>query len=169
MNFNNQKIGLGFAAALLLGAVGSESALAQVRPQNQPKVSIDQAIQTVLAASPDTIATKAELESENGLLVYEVDLNNDREVTVNANSGQIIGSKQDDDDDDDALRPQDQPKLSINQAIQKVVAANPGNALTLVDLERENGVLVYEVKLNNDREVTVNANSGQTIAVEQDD
>ncbi|HHY47309.1 MAG TPA: hypothetical protein GX506_08450 [Firmicutes bacterium] len=54
------------------------------------KISIDQAIAKALEANPGTTVVKAELDDENGYLVYSVGLNNGLDVKVDAGTGQIV-------------------------------------------------------------------------------
>jgi hypothetical protein len=49
------------------------------------------------------------------------------------------------------------------------LAANPGATVVEVDLEDENGALVYEVELDNGLEVMVDASDGTVLGTEQDD
>ena len=147
---------------MLLG-VGIETALAQTNAQNRLTVSSIQALQTVLNSNPSTFATEIELDRDNGVLVYGVELNNGRDVKVNANNGQIIRVDRDDD------RQRNAPKVPMRQAIQTVLTNNPGTFVKEAKLEREDGVLRYEVELNNNRDVNVNANNGQIISVDNDD
>ena len=100
MNLNKQMIKVAIAALVLLGAIDAGFTLAKeaedqpLTPQDKPKITEQQAIKTVLEANPGTTVKTTELEKENAVLVYEVELDNKLEVMVDANSGQIVGTEQ---------------------------------------------------------------------------
>ncbi len=55
-----------------------------------PTITADQAKAAALAANPGTTALKAELDDENGCLVYGVELSNGADVKVDAGDGQVV-------------------------------------------------------------------------------
>lgn len=59
------------------------------------------------------------------------------------------------------------PKVSMVEAIEKVLNSNPGTAAVDVNLSYENNQLAWEVILNNDLEVYIDANSKEIIKTEQ--
>jgi len=56
----------------------------------QAKISIEDAKAAALAANPGTTVVKAELDNENGALVYSVELSNGSDVKVDAGNGAIL-------------------------------------------------------------------------------
>jgi uncharacterized membrane protein YkoI len=56
----------------------------------QAKITIEQAKSAALAANPGAGVVKAELDNENGALVYSVELNTGANVKVDAGSGAIL-------------------------------------------------------------------------------
>ncbi|MES1026567.1 PepSY domain-containing protein [Gloeocapsa sp. BRSZ] len=66
-----------------------------------------------------------------------------------------------------ALLNQPTPTVSLNEAVGKVVANNPGTAAVDATLEWENNTWAWEVELDNDLEVYVDANTNQVIHTEQ--
>ena len=62
-----------------------------------------------------------------------------------------------------------EPAITSEQAEAAALAANPGTTAVEVDLDREGGVQVYEVKLDNGLEVQVDASDGTILGSEQDD
>lgn len=62
--------------------------------QTQAKITASQAEQTATAANPGTTAKKAELDNENGYLVYSVELSNGMDVKVDAGNGKILATEQ---------------------------------------------------------------------------
>ena len=69
------------------------------------KVTMEQAIQTAKAKYPGRVV-EAELESEDGALVYEVEIVSasgmEQEIEVDAQSGNILGSESENEANDDA-------------------------------------------------------------------
>jgi uncharacterized membrane protein YkoI len=59
--------------------------------------------------------------------------------------------------------------ITPEQAKAAALADNPGATAVGVDLDREDGVQVYEVKLDNGLEVQVDASDGTILGSEQDD
>ncbi|NJL10124.1 MAG: PepSY domain-containing protein [Calothrix sp. SM1_7_51] len=53
------------------------------------------------------------------------------------------------------------------QAVEKVLNANPGTAAVDVNLEHANNKLAWEVVLNNNLEVYIDANTREIIKTEQ--
>ncbi len=54
-------------------------------------------------------------------------------------------------------------KIKADVALAAALAANPGTAVTKVQLENENGCLVYDVRLNNGMDVKVDAGTGAVV------
>lgn len=54
------------------------------------KISVEEAKSAALAAYPGTTVVKAELENENGALVYSVELSNGSDVKVDAGNAAIL-------------------------------------------------------------------------------
>ena len=61
-------------------------------------ISSSEAEVAALAANPGTTVVKSELDSENGVLVYSVELNNGMDVKVDAGNGEILHTEQAGDD-----------------------------------------------------------------------
>lgn len=58
-------------------------------------------------------------------------------------------------------------KISLPQAIQTAVNANPGTSAVGISLGNENGFLVYSVTLNNGLDVKVDAGTGKIVHTEK--
>lgn len=58
-------------------------------------------------------------------------------------------------------------KISLQQALQTAVAANPGTSAVGVSLSNENGFLVYSVALNNGLDVKIDAGTGRIVHTEK--
>jgi hypothetical protein len=65
--------------------------------------------------------------------------------------------------------PPAQATPTADDARAAALAANPGATVVQVDQDNENGVPVFEVKLDNGLEVQVDANSGAILATDQED
>lgn len=65
--------------------------------QGSAKINAAAAEAAAIAANPGTTVVKSGLESENGFLVYEVQLSNGMEVKVDAGDAAILHSAQDND------------------------------------------------------------------------
>jgi uncharacterized membrane protein YkoI len=57
-------------------------------------VTADQAKATALAANPGATVVKAELDDENGVLVYSVELSTGADVKIDAQKGNIVNTDQ---------------------------------------------------------------------------
>ncbi len=62
-----------------------------------------------------------------------------------------------------------QAKITADEAKNAALAANPGASVTKVELDNENGALVYSVELNNGSDVKVDAGNGTVLVTEQAD
>jgi uncharacterized membrane protein YkoI len=60
-----------------------------------------------------------------------------------------------------------QAKITAEQAKGAALAANPGATITQIELDNENGTLVWGVELADGTEVKVDAGSGQILYTEQ--
>ena len=100
---------------------------------------------------------------------------NQRPLSVNSapptqqgNATDEVGDVEDD-DGDEANVPSDQTGISADEARATAEAANPGTKALEVELENENGTLVYEVELDNGLEVMVDAANGNILGTERDE
>ncbi len=60
-------------------------------------------------------------------------------------------------------------KITANQAVAAAQAAYPGAQVKKVELENENGCLMYAVELSNGLELKVDAGTGQVVHQEQEE
>jgi uncharacterized membrane protein YkoI len=95
-------------------------------------------------------------------------------VTPSAQEGKATdesGDVEDDDADDTDeadVRP-DQAGITAEAARAAAESGNPGAKTLEVELEDENGTLVYEVELDNDLEVIMDATNGKILGTERDE
>jgi len=62
-----------------------------------------------------------------------------------------------------------QAKITADEAKNAALAANPGTSVTKVELDNENGALVYSVELNNGSDAKVDAGNGTVLVTEKAD
>jgi len=92
-------------------------------------------------------------------------------VTSSAQEGKASddsGDVEDDDTDEADVRP-DQAGITSEVARAAAEAGNPGTKALEVELENENGTLVYEIELDNGLEVIVDAANGKILGTERDE
>lgn len=133
------------------------------------------------SAGSNAKVVKAQLENENGTLVYSVDMvlnNNKIEANVDVNTGTILKDTKDTDneeaDDENDLVENDDQITDVNVKLTAAEAstialnsADPNAKVVKVELENENGVLAYGIDMilnNKNIEVNVDANSGKILA-----
>ena len=92
------------SAGLAIGHDGKDKDNESVQASSA-KVTMEQAIQTAKTKFPGRVV-EAELESEDGALVYEVEIvsasGETQEIEIDAQSGKILGSESENEKDDDA-------------------------------------------------------------------
>lgn len=72
-------------------------------------------------------------------------------------------------EDNEANGSLDQTGITADEALAAAEAAHPGTRGLEVELENENGTLVYEVELNNGLEVMVDAANGDILGTEREE
>lgn len=189
------------AGAVLIGgiSVGAEALknedtkenLKQVQVATTSKeeagITLSEASDIVLAKVENGVIKEAEKDRENGRLVYEIEVKNDQyefDFKVDASNGEIIKEEKEERDgkkasvtggNENAEAGENEAVISIDEAIGIAKKEAPGK-LEDIELERENGKLVYEVEIENfengdDEDVTVyiDAITGKVLFVEWDD
>jgi len=153
------------------------------------KITQDQAAEIAISDNEGATLIGVELEKDNGKLVYAVDLKtaegNAIEVTVDAMSGDILGTdtdpegdNKDENDENDANEADDdaalagKAELTADQANEIALAANPGATIIKTVLGDENGNIIYEVKIETKdgrgSEVKVDAKNGSVLPEDND-
>lgn len=152
-------------------------------------ITLAEASDIVLAKVENGVIHEAEKDRENGRLVYEIEVKNDEyefEFKVDAENGEIIKEEKDErrggkaaigenGNSGNTANAKDEAVISIGEAKGIAKKEVPGE-LEDIELERENGKLVYEVEIKNhqngdDDDVTVyvDAITGKVLYVEWDD
>ena len=97
----NESSGGGGGGALLGVETGLPCSIRASDP-NPVLITVEQAEAAALAGQPPgTRVLETELETENGCVVYEVELSNRLEIVVDAGRGEILQIENEDDEDDD--------------------------------------------------------------------
>ncbi len=190
------------AGAVLIGgiSVGAEAlknedtkeTLKQVQvtepSEEKAGITLAEASDIVLEKVENGVIHEAEKDRENGRLLYEIEVKNDEyefEFKVDAENGEIIKEEKEErrggkaaaagenGNTENAVK--DEAVISIGEAKGIAKKEVPGE-LEDIELERENGKLLYEVEIKNhqngdDDDVTVyvDAITGKVLFVEWDD
>lgn len=139
-----------------LAQVGQAPAVAAPAPAAPSyAVSAEQAQQIALGAAPGAALSKpAGLVLYQDRPAYEVTLDRGL-VYVDAQSGAILANG--------AVAPAAQGPITPEQAAQAAIAYRGGGEVREVEVERERGMTVYEVKFTDGGEVYVDAATGQVV------
>lgn len=161
-------------AAMLVAAFASADRI-ELEIINNAKLSLAQAIEQVERETNGTVV-EAELDDDDDMFYYDLGVVTEQgleRVYLNPASGAVVGRRA--------------PGMSTGQAKKGEAVRNAGIGLIEairiaeertggkavdVDLDRELGGYVYEVKTIQaglEHEVSINAQSGEVLAVEQDD
>ena len=117
--------------------------------------------------STDIQIEKISLEEDDRVLVYKIegfDEEKEYEMELNAENGQIISQEVDTNDIND-----DDYGIALDlivtpaQAMEAALVTHEGTYVKEWKLEAEENGIFYEVELNNDRDVKVNAETGEVI------
>ena len=109
---------------------------------------------------------EAELEVEDGYLVYEVELStgggNRTEVIIDAGNGSILKNERETEDEEELhFR---KPIISLGDALKTALTANPGYAVE-AELERKIGQLIFCIEIIDSegkiKEIEVDAGTGK--------
>ncbi len=143
------------------------------------KISSDEAKTIVTDSNHDYTVNYAELEEEDGQAIYAVKTVDKAgtyyEVKVDAVSGNIIKTEKDDDQGQEEIDSADQAaqaKITTDDAKTAVMSAHPDYTINQVELEDEDGQIIYAVKAtdanNQFYEVEVDATNGTILSTEAD-
>ncbi|MFG3526382.1 PepSY domain-containing protein [Streptomyces sp. NPDC047917] len=157
-------------------------ARSSVKSGDTARTGVAEAVTSAVRAVPGTV-TEAELDDEDGGLVWELDVyGSDKvwhDVTVDAGNGKVLGkhtSDDDGDDDRDRYAPRSAP-VSLNAAVDAALKAQSGT-VTSVDLDddhddRGGRAPHWEVdvrgKDGTKHELNVDAKSGKVTVDRSDD
>ncbi|MFI6964797.1 PepSY domain-containing protein [Streptomyces sp. NPDC050255] len=169
------------AAVLVGGTAAAAVAIAddndgRAAGSSTARVSAGEAAASAVRAVPGSV-TEAELDDEDGALVWELDVyGSDRvwhDVTVDAGNGKVLGKHTSDDNDDrDRHAPRSAP-VTLDAAAAAALKTSPGT-VTSVELDGHDGRAVrWEVdvrgKDGREHELNVDAKSGAVTVDRSDD
>ena len=176
MNKKNLVIALAIVATL--GGTGAAIAKDAVNQGNM-HIGVDKA-KAIALQKVNGVVTSIELEREDGQVYYEVEVrqkNNDEEfdVHVEATTGKVLGVVADDDDDRQIKKQPSHAKkqtttISVDHAKKLALQAVSGQVVK-VEKDREDGVLVYEIKIKTSKgiaEVEIAAANGKLVSIDYD-
>lgn len=183
-------VGSGIVAVLvvvlLLGGLATGAFAQASTLLSKPSITAEEAKAAVLAVYPTANVVEVELERENGVLAYEVELDTGLEVSVDANSGAILGTEQDDDngqdddadgvweqfegqdddgDESDEIAPEN-TGITADDARAIAEKAYPDVSVLAIEFDREGGIDLFEAELNDGTDVIIDANSGEILWTE---
>ena len=164
---------------LLVGGLGAGVFLTQ---QPASVNAAPAAQQAVTCTDDDDIQHEADGEADDAT---EVDACGENEADDDADTDDVQDEHEDQADDaneaneteeanevdeaDEAATLQGQAGISADEAQAAVEAANPGTKTLAVELDNENGTVIYEVELDNGTDVKVDATNGNILGTDQRD
>lgn len=130
-------------------------------------LSIDKIQELSNAKKPDTQITGIELESENGQLIYLVRLSDGTNLLLDAKTGDTVtGIKvEKDDDKTDDLPKSFNSTITISKAFEIAKNKNPNGTIKQIELEVEDGKVVFSIKFTDGTKVIVDAESGNIVKI----
>ncbi|OAB48028.1 PepSY domain-containing protein [Paenibacillus antarcticus] len=180
-----QKIGAGALLAII--AIGGVYGVGSVQAANSSTsnstqkqvIGVELAEQKALALAKGQVES-IELKKKNTQVYYKVEIDQGQkeiDVLIEAYTGKSLGVRSDNDDDDE-----DDYKYTndTSTAIDSMIGASKASAIAVnhlkgtfieVDLDRDDGRLVYEVELKIDggtAEVKVDAKTAKIVSVDKD-
>jgi uncharacterized membrane protein YkoI len=165
-------VGTGIAAVAIASFLLGTLTLGPVFAQTQPATSPTPAQCDVQSADDDAAEAAVEgpdvdaVEEEVGDQGADVD----SQTQEPSYTGSILVDETQFDglsETDEAAALQPMAVISSDEAKATAEAANPGSTALQVELDNENGVLVYSVELDNGLEVKVDAGNGTILHTEQ--
>lgn len=175
-------VAVGFAVIRIMDAnsspVASEINDSQSSELDLASINLDDVVgletvkQAALIDNEGATVISYELESEDGVLVYKIRLDSGLELYFNATTGELIKTETSDDteDDDNQLLPANfVAGISFNQARQIAQAERPEKKIEKIELEVEDGQVVYSIRFQDEGRVDINATTGDVVEVRQED
>ncbi len=113
---------------------------------------------------PDAVVSSVELDNEDGIFVYKVKLADGSVLRFNAKTGAISNKTDKVESENKATLPVgSQPSVNFDKAREVALARNPGGTIAKIELESEEGLLVYSVRFVDDARVDVSAANGSVV------
>ena len=149
---------------------GTMAALGQAIQYPGPQISFERAIEIALERVGGGTVIEAEFDRERGVLVYDVEIRHDmreHDVRIDADTGEIIRHRH-----FAQTRQYPDPQISPVRAMEIAIERTGGGMVTELKLDRERGVLVYEIEVKYDMreyDVRIDANTGEIIRFRRND
>lgn len=151
----------------------SQTAIEQATtlPDNLENILPIEKVEELVKQSDESATIKGvELEMEDGVLVYVVKLSNGSKLAFNAQTGDKVAVSDDNDDPEEHSFPTSlTTKVTLAKAVAIAQAERPGVGIKKVEIEVEDGVLVYSVRFVDKGRVDIDANNGSIIEVRKED
>lgn len=175
--FKQLSTATGLAALAVLIVVGGMSAFVaanKTRLNSEQKTALPTNLADVLpiedirAAAlkdvPDGTITGVELEQEEGTLLYKVRFSDGSFRYYDAKTGVAVMRSQDQTEQDESVPAGFVAGITVQQA-RDIALAQRSGSITKIELETENGIVVYSVRFSDGGRVDVNATSGAVLRV----
>ena len=168
-----------FAVLIMIVFVGSTSAAVTSSRINQQRenesalpadlaasLSIDDIRAIALTEVPGGLITGIELEQEDGALLYKVKFSDGSTRLYNANTGELVNKNEF--ETDETVPAGYVAGITLQEA--RTIAQNqrPGKTITKIELEAEEGIIVYSVRFSDKGRVDVNADTGAVVRVKNE-
>lgn len=124
----------------------------------------------IKTVAQETIGTAnlvgVELEQEHGTLIYKLKLSDGRILFFDAKTGApVTKTSTETVETDDTIPAGFVAGITIDQARQTALAQRPGKTVSKIELETEEGKVVYSVRFTDGGRVDVNATDGSVVRV----
>jgi uncharacterized membrane protein YkoI len=126
-------------------------------------LSFDDIRTVALTEVPTGTVVGVELEQEDGVLIYKVKFSDGSFRLYDANTGVLVNKDQL--EVEESVPAGFVAGISLQEARTTAQNERPGKTITKIELEVENGVVVYSVRFSDDGRVDVDANSGAVVRV----
>lgn len=127
-------------------------------------LSVDKVKELALSQKPTLSIVGVELENEDGTLVYKVKLSDGTKLAFNALTGTVYTKDVENEIDGTAALPADLSTLiGFAKAREIALARMPNATVHKIELESEEGKLVYSVRFTDESRVDVNATDGVVV------
>lgn len=143
---------------------------------DQGEVGPETAAEIALEAHPESRVYEIELERSHGLTVWEINLVTDQaryELEVDVTTGEVVSDREKSTDDlGKYISRLDDAKITYTEALEMMDEAHPGAKLVEMELDHEDGELVWEFELVTSDDVeydlVIHAATGEVLENEQD-
>jgi uncharacterized membrane protein YkoI len=145
-------------------AVALSASTTLAAPLPTTLLPVDKVKELVVAQKQSSTILGVELENENGVLLYKVKLADGTSLSFNAQSGALVANAVKSEIDGQTTLPSD-TKATINFVKARSIAMNqmPKATVQKIELELEDGILIYSVRFTDGSRVDVNATDGSVI------